>query len=382
MKKFFVTLIAIAAVLFAAVGEVAYAAPLTLAAFAVDLTPAGFFSRQLDKAHSALFGYMVRSGMVMCMGSATGRDLHIDVALSNMAMGYRPEGFIADMIFPVVPVQKQSDMYYVFSRADRLRIESTTRAPGARAKQVTEDIGSGTYYCKNYALSAPVVLEDKVNADPLLLSNLLNGKSTYLLDKLMLDMESRVARMVCSGSNVGSSAAVSSAWNGAGDPLGNINAALDNVRYSNGVRANRIVFGLEAWQSFRRDSNIRNIIFGSNNGGGYPSVQQVKELLEVDEILIGGAFQNTTQENQAESLSTIWKDNVLVYYAPPTPSIERPSFGYSFRWAAAGLPNMQVERHPYDSRTKSEDIEVGYYQDEKLTGASYGFLLKSVNSST
>lgn len=382
MKKFFVTLIAIAAVLFAAVGEVAYAAPLTLAAFAVDLMPAGFFSRQLDKAHSALFGYMVRSGMVMCMGSATGRDLHIDVALSNMAMGYRPEGFIADMIFPVVPVQKQSDMYYVFSRADRLRIESTTRAPGARAKQVTEDIGSGTYYCKNYALSAPAVLEDKVNADPLLLSNLLNGKSTYLLDKLMLDMESRVARMVCSGSNVGSSAAVSSAWNGAGDPLGNINAALDNVRYSNGVRANRIVFGLEAWQSFRRDSNIRNIIFGSNNGGGYPSVQQVKELLEVDEILIGGAFQNTTQENQTESLSTIWKDNVLVYYAPPTPSIERPSFGYSFRWAAAGLPNMQVERHPYDSRTKSEDIEVGYYQDEKLTGASYGFLLKSVNSST
>lgn len=341
-----------------------------------------FFSRQLDKAHAALFDYMVRSGMVMCMGSATGRDLHIDVALSNMAIGYRPEGFIADMIFPVVPVQKQSDMYYVFSRADRLRIESTTRAPGTRAKQVTEDIGSGTYFAKNYALSAPAVLEDKVNADPLLLSALLNGKSTYLLDKLMLDMESRVARMVCSGTNVGSSAAVGSAWSGAGDPLGNINAALDNVRFSNGVRANRIVFGLEAWKSFRRDSTIRNIIFGTNNGGGYPSVQQVKELLEVDEVLIGGAFQNTTQEGQAEALSTIWKDNVLVYYAPPTPSIERPSFGYNFRWAAAGLPNMQVERHPYDSRTKSEDIEVGYYQDEKITGASYGFLLKSVNSST
>lgn len=382
MKKFIVTLFATAAMLFAVAGETAYAAPLTLAAFAVDLTPFAVFKRQSDALHAKLWDYMTGAGLVACMGSATGRDLHIDAALSNMAMGYRPEGFIADMIFPVVPVQKQSDMYYVFSRADRTRIESTTRAPGARAKQVTEDIGSGTFFCKNYALSAAAVLEDKLNADPMLLANLLNGKATYLLDKLLLDMESRVARQVTSGSNVGSYAAVSSAWSGAGDPLGNINAALDNVHYSNGVRANRIVFGIEAWKSFRRDSNIRNLIFGSNNGGGYPSVQQVKELLEVDQVLIGGAFQNTTQENQTESLSAIWKDNVLVYYAPTAPSVERPSLGYNFRWAAPGLPNMQVERHPYDSRTKSEDIEVGYYQDEKITGASYGFLLKSVNSST
>ena len=42
--------------------------------------------------------------------AATSRDMHIDVALSNMAIGYRPEGFIADMIFPLVQVQKQSDL--------------------------------------------------------------------------------------------------------------------------------------------------------------------------------------------------------------------------------------------------------------------------------
>ena len=64
------------------------------------------------------------------MGAATGRDLHIDVTLSNMAMGYRPEGFIADMIFPTVLVPKQSDLYNIFDRGDRLRVEDTTRAPG------------------------------------------------------------------------------------------------------------------------------------------------------------------------------------------------------------------------------------------------------------
>lgn len=316
------------------------------------------------------------------MGSATGRDLHIDAALSQMAIGYRPGGFIADMIFPTVRVGKQSDVYYVFDRGDRTRIESTRRAPGTLANRVTEAVGSATYFAKNYALASPVVLEDRANADPILLNNMINGKATYLMDKLLLDWESRVALQVTSTSNVGSSAAVSSAWNGAGNPIGNINTAIDNVHYSNGVRPNRIVFGVEAWKSFRRDSNVRNIIFGSNNGGGYPSIQQAQDLFEIENIFVGGAFQNTANEGITESLSTIWKDHVLVYYAPPTPTVEKPSFGYNFRWSAAGLPEMQAERHPYDSRTKSEDVEIGYYQDEKITGSSYGFLLTAVNSST
>lgn len=316
------------------------------------------------------------------MGAATGRDLHIDNLLTQMAMGYRPEGFIADMIFPVVSVDKQSNLYPVFDRGDRTRIENTTRAPGTEARKVTEGIGSDSYFARNYALATPLVLEDKVNMDPALYAQLSNGRSTYLIDKLYLDWERRIALKVTSGSNVGSYSAVSSAWNGAGNPIGNINTAIDNVHNSNGYRPNRIVFGLDAWKSFRRDSTVRNLIFGTNNGGGYPNVQQVAQLLDVDMVHIGGAFYNTKEEGQTETLSRIWADNVLVYYAPSAPSLDRPSFGYNFRWSAPGIPELQVERHPYNSRTKSEDIEVGYYQDEKITGSTYGFLLTAVNSST
>jgi len=318
-------------------------------------------------------------------GAATGRDLHIDVALSNMAMGYRPANFIADMLFPTVQVDKQSNLFLVFDRADRTRVEDTTRAPGTLARRVTENIGSSSYFCKNYALAAAAVLEDKLNADAMHLATLINGKTTYLLDKLLMDWEFRVANLVCSGSNVGSYSAPTSNWalgvNGTnGAPLANINTALDNVHGSTGMYPNNIAFGIDAWKSFRRDAVVRNLIFGTNNGGGYPSTVQAANLLGVDRVIVGGAYQNTGQENVAESLSAVWKDKVLVYYAPPTPSTDRPSFGYSFRWAAPGLPNMQVERHPYDTRTKSEDIEIGYYQDEKVTGASYGFLLTNVNS--
>lgn len=315
--------------------------------------------------------------------AATANDLHIDAALSEVAIGYRPEGFIADMIFPIVPVQKQSDLYVIWSREDRLRRHDTKRAPATEAKRIYEEVSSATYFAKNYALKSSIPIEDFKNADPIFLDNLSTGKTELVLDGLMLDWEVRVADQVTSGSNVGSYAAVGSEWDGSGaDPLSDLNIVIDNVHFSTGVRPNNITFGLQAWKSFRRNTTVRDLIFGVNNGGGYPNVSQVANLLEVDKVHIGGAFQNTANEGLAESLSAIWDDHVLVYYAPPSPSKERPSFAYTFRWRQPGLPDMQVERHPYNSIIKAQDLEVGYYQQEKITGPDYAFLLTNVTSST
>lgn len=318
------------------------------------------------------------------MSGTTADDLHIDAALSEVAMGYRPDGFIADMIMPIVPVGKQSDLYTIWSRADRLRIHDTKRAPGTEAKRIEESVSSATYYAPNYALKSSIPIEDFKNADPIYIDNLNTGRTTLIMDGLLLDWEVRVANQVTSGSNVGSYAACGSAWTGGSgsDPIGDMNTILDNVQYSTGKRPNRITFGLKAWQTFRRNVNVRDLINGVNNGGGFVSLNAVKELFEVEDIQIGGAFQNTAGEGLGESLSAIWDDHVLVHYTPMAATKERPSFAYSFRWAAPGLPNMQVERHPFDTKSKAQDIEVGYYQDEVITGSEYGFLFTNVTSSS
>lgn len=313
---------------------------------------------------------------------ATSHEVHIDRLLSEMAIDYKPEGFVADELFPTVLVQKQSDLYAVFDRGEKLRRQNTRRAPGTLARQITRDIGSDTYFANNFALSYPVTIEDRKNADPIFVSRLYEGGAEYILDHLALDRELRVSLQVTSTSNVGSSAAVSSAWDGAGAPLSDLNQAIDNVHYSNGVKPSDVTFGSQAWDSFRRDSTVRNLIFGTNNGGGYPSTEQAANLLGVKRVHVAGAFQNTGEEGQSETLSVIWLDNVLIHYRPDAPSMDRPSFAYNFRWVQPGLPNMVAERHAYDTKTKAELVEVGYYQDEKITGSSYAFLLTAVNSST
>ncbi len=161
---------------------------------------------------------------------ATSHDVHIDQALSEMALGYRPEGFIADMVFPIVDVGKQSDLYVEWSRSDRLRVHDTKRAPGTEAKRIYESVSSGTYYSSNYALKTDVTIEDLKNADPIYVDNLKEGKTELVLDGLLLDWEVRLANQVTSGSNVGTYTAIGSSWTGSGaDPLGDINTMIDNV---------------------------------------------------------------------------------------------------------------------------------------------------------
>ena len=50
------------------------------------------------------------------MPGPTVRDVHIDRAMSNMSVGYRNQNYIAEQVFPRVPVQKKSDYYFVFPR--------------------------------------------------------------------------------------------------------------------------------------------------------------------------------------------------------------------------------------------------------------------------
>jgi hypothetical protein len=317
-------------------------------------------------------------------GYLQGRAAHIDHHLSNVAINYRPAGFIADRIFPVVPVPKQSDTYVIFEQADLFRRENTARARGAEANKTHFRVSSAGFFCENFALKADVTIEDRANADPVFVRSFEEGRVMRLQDALFLDWEIRAASLITSGSNVGSYSAVHSAWtdHDNSDPLRDIWSAVDNVEIATGYRPNRVLFSGAAWRNFRRHTDVidkatQPVISGT---GHYPSVAQVEELLEMS-VLVGNAWYNQGAEGQAINLRQVWNDHAIVYYAPDQPSMESPSFGYCFRWSGPDIPNMQVERHPYDSRRHCSEVEIGYYQDEVITAKPLGYLIANVTSS-
>jgi hypothetical protein len=316
--------------------------------------------------------------------AVTGKGVHINVPLSQVAINFRPYGMIADQLSPIVVVPKQSDAYYVWSKADAYRIDETYRAPGTDPNKVVFNVTSATFFCDNYALSNPLPYEDIENADAGFIMAERSNRVQFVVDKLYLDWEKRVADMVSSTSNVGSYSAVASNWSdetdGNSDPIGDINTAIQNVAGA-GYRANSIHFDEVAWNHYRNHGSVIDRLYGNTSSprGRVVTTDNVKTLHEVERVTVGRALYNTAQEGQTASLSRIWGSaNVLVYYAPMTPRKDVPSFMYSFRWNR--IMTMQAEIHD-DKKAKCEEIVVGYYQDEKITASELGFIISDVASS-
>jgi hypothetical protein len=321
------------------------------------------------------------------MGTSTGRDLHIDTYLSEIAINYRPQGMIADMIAPIVSVSKETNVYPVFSRKEAFSIEDTSRSRATEAKRITRSVGSAAYAVKNYALAYDLPIEDRANMDAALQFELEAGAGRYLQDKLMLDWDRRVLSMIASATNVATGFLTGSAWNAPldanqGDPISMIFRAKEQQQSLTAQSPNSILIGWRAWNLLRRNSKMRNFILGTNNGGGAVTRDAARAAFEVERFNVAGAFYDTSNEAQPAALTANpLHDAVLLYYAPTAPSRETPSFMYSFRWTSPELGTpLAVIRHPYDTRRRVEGIEVQYYQDERITGVDYGALILGVGS--
>ncbi|NBO09074.1 MAG: hypothetical protein EBV30_06965, partial [Actinobacteria bacterium] len=65
------------------------------------------------------------------MAQPTSGDVHVDAILTNISVAYIQEqaAYVASRIFPTVPVEKQSDKYFIYTKGDWFRDEAQLRAP-------------------------------------------------------------------------------------------------------------------------------------------------------------------------------------------------------------------------------------------------------------
>src|SRR3990167_10949174 len=98
------------------------------------------------------------------MPRPTSSQVHRDAILDRISIAYRNETYIAEQIFPLVPVGKQSDFYYVFDKSSWFRDRVAYRAPGTRAKRADYALTTASYFCMPYALAKGVPDEVLRNA--------------------------------------------------------------------------------------------------------------------------------------------------------------------------------------------------------------------------
>ena len=314
-------------------------------------------------------------------------EIHIDAALSNIALGYHPAGMIAENIFPIATVKKESDKYYEWNKGDAFRIpDSTMRADGTKSKRIGFNLSTNTYSAEEYALNVQVTDRQLANADSVI--NLRASKTRRLKDILTLDQEIRVASLLTTQANWASTNRVQRSgtqqWNNAsfdGGATYGIEATLDTGKEAvrkgtGGLEPNIIIIPSAVAKVMKKDSTIRDLIKYTHANllvdGDLP------QMLWNMKVLIPKAVKNTNKEgNATQTLTDVWGNHVVLLYVTTNAAIDEVTAGYIFRAAnAAHIPwGVRTWR---EQAEKAEVVETEICQDEKLVCNVAGYFVEDV----
>jgi hypothetical protein len=108
-------------------------------------------------------------------------------------------------------------------------------------------------------------------------------------------------------------------------------------------------------------------------------------LFDVDQVLIAESVENAAAEGAAEEIKFIVDPkSALLCFAPPAPSINVPSAGYTFAWTGLlpGIPNAWggiIERGR-EELAHSDVIQIRATYDMQITASDLGMFFSGTDA--
>jgi len=315
------------------------------------------------------------------MAKYTSKDVHVDQLLTNVSIGYSNTGYIADQIFPVVPVDKQSDKYLTYDKSHWFRNEAKIRATGTKSERGGWTYSSDTYFCDRFSYGHEIYDEERANADNAF--QLDSDAAEFATDKILMQREVAFASDFFKTSVWGTDKTGGSDFTRWSDysgsaPLVDVSDWMDTIEASIGREANRLVMGKQVWTKLKWHPDLIDTIKYTQRA--QMGLDLAATLLEVERILVGRAIYTTSPEGTAEasvSYSRIWGKHALLIYVPNTPSLRQPAAGYTFTWQRVPSSLRYIKRLR-DEEREADIIEANAYYDHKVTGATAGLFGSTV----
>ena len=303
-------------------------------------------------------------------------DVHVNRMLTGLSIGYRPGGFIADDLFPLLGVNKQSDIIPRYDQSPWFRDEGTrlVRAPGTEAAKTGLTVDTTlTYFAVNNAIGADIPYELRDNQDAPF--DMERDVTRLLTGLLQLRRERAFAAEHMATGAWGTDFTVANKWSdyGLSSPLSDMRGQQRAIRRSIGMNPTKWALGDLVWQRLQDHPELIQRL--PDNSLRNPTRAQLAALLEIDEIMVGEAMYTSTAEGVAEASVTyadVWDDDALCLFVPATPSLMLPAAGVTTYWRNSVSPDApQFVRRYDDTQRKRIVIEVHSFFDQvkTLTGA-------------
>jgi len=322
------------------------------------------------------------------MPQPTSASVHVDAILTNMSVAYmqKAENFIADKVFPVVPVDKQSDKYFSYDKNDWLRDEAQVRTDGTESVGSGYNISTASYYADVFAIHKDIGDQTRANADAPI--NVDREAAEFVTHRLLTRREIQwAADFMVTGVWGTSVAGVAGAPGGgqfrqwdnytSSDPIEDVETGKSAILSVTGLEANTLVLGYEAFRQLKNHPDLVDRI-------KYTSSQTITEdmlarMFDVDKVYVSKAIKATNAEGATGAYAFTTGKTAMLCHVAPAPGLLTPSAGYTFQWtgvsgglgATIGTSSFRLES------LRATRIEAELAFDNKIVGADLGYFFNT-----
>jgi len=300
-------------------------------------------------------------------------EVHVDVPLTNLAIQLAVPGFVAEQIAPIVPVKKESDVYYEFNREEIRAIDD-----GEGDLKADGDV-AGTFHWKPKG-TVPYVCVKRAQKD-LITDRLVANEDAPIkarqrtMNKLVLflrtQQEIRVTKLMTDIATVAFTPAPLIWTDPSAEIEEDVKAAKEAIRSVIGVEPNMFVMGKAAENAvvdFLKATSEISIAERSR-------ITTIPDTLWGMKTVVSGSIKDTSARGATvEALSDIWPSTIalLAWVNPSPPGLEDMSFAYILRQQAMKVRTWR------DEEREASWIEPGWIQTEKLIEPRAGHLITGI----
>ncbi len=323
------------------------------------------------------------------MPQPTQSSVHVNQPLTNVSVAYiqSQTAFVASRVFPLCPVDKQSDVYYAYTKADWFRDEAAPRGPA------TESAGSGygvsgtaSYTCKIYALHKDVDDQVRANSDSML--NPDRDATLFVTQRILLRQEKQWATDYFTtgiwGTDMTGSASTADSthfyqWSdyANSDPVGDVRLGMTTILKNTGFKPNKLVLGYETFVKLIDHPDIVARVAGGSTTGmpALVNEEMLARIFGLEEVIVCGAIINSANEGATASYGFVQGKSALLVYAPPNPGLMTPSAGYIFYWkgVSGGLGQSIGVKKFRMEHLSADRVEGQIAFDDKVVATDLGY---------
>lgn len=333
------------------------------------------------------------------MPQPTLSQVHSPTPLTNVAVAYMQDdsSYIADKVFPIVPVEYQSDLYYKWSKDDFFRDEAQPRADGKESAGSGVNLTTDSYSAIVYALHKDIGDQMRRNADPAV--DIEVAVSRMLMQKLLISRDRKFASKYLTtglwgtditGTNGGTPGSSTPAqWNddANSDPFTDVSTAQTTILQNTGQVANTLVLGWPVYQALRKNPLVVDRVkYTMQADAKAITPELLASAFDVERVLVAKSVYNSANEGATGSYSFAVGKVALLCHSAPAPGLMVPSAGYIFGWAGLEGENsygVSSWSEPVPNRGKpgsTTRVEAEMAFDMKLVGSDLGVFFTSIVS--